>query len=305
LLRQRHRSFDARSKCAHSTGSESLRFASHDRPESHGGADFGGDALGHFDRFHLAESERDHTKRACGVRGYPGFRRGEKVTMAALKGKAKAAFLERMAKGRRKAARGNPKKKAKKKQTVTRPPKQAHRKSRAKAARPRKNARRRNQETSIEEASQMFEQFHGKRPGRIVEYDQPYNYPDNFAELGKLKELRFDLDQRNKNFPLTNFGACQTVSTPDGSNIYFIGGDQRIDFEALNIASDKDFVELGPATYIMYHTVKGFHDFDPTDYYHSFGEDDGILPVLVYDRLNHTLFLIGGNYRVRPEGIVN
>jgi hypothetical protein len=265
--------------------------------------------------------------------------------MAALKGKAKAAFLARMAKGRKKASRGNPKNKLPgpwriqsgagvipyeyggkiryRAQVDGKPvgslsftsfsaAKTAAKKAAAKKihGNPEKKRgdskkRRRNQETSIEEASQMFEQFHGKRPGRIVEYDQPYNYPDNFAELGKLKELRFDLDQRNKNFPLTNFGACQAVSTPDGSNIYFIGGDQRIDFEALNIASDKDFVELGPATYIMYHTVKGFHDFDPTDYYHSFGEDDGILPVLVYDRLNHTLFLIGGNYRVRPEGIVN
>lgn len=238
--------------------------------------------------------------------------------MAKLTGKKKAEFLARMAKGRRKAARGNPKKKATKKRKLT--AKKARPKSRANAG-PRsvrkskkamkkflpgfKRKRRRNQEGGIDEAAAMFEQFHGKPPGRIVEYEQTYTYPDKFAELGRLKELRFDLDSLNRHFPLTNFGACQTVCTPDGSNIYFIGGDQRIDFEALNIASDKDIVELGPATYIMYHTVKGFHDFQPTDYFHSFGEEDGILPVLAYDRLNHTLFLIGGNYRVRPEGIVN
>jgi hypothetical protein len=238
--------------------------------------------------------------------------------MAKLKGKAKAEFLRRMAKGRRKAARGNPTRKPAKKKKAT--AKKTRAKSRPNAG-PRsvrkskkamkkflpgfKRKRRRNQEGGIEEAAEMFEQFHGKPPGRIVEYDQTYNYPDKFAELGKLKELRFDLDSRNRSFPLTSFGACQTVCTPDGSNIYFIGGDQRIDFEALNIASDKDIVELGPATYIMYHTVKGFHDFEPIDYFHSFGEEDGILPVLAYDRLNHTLFLIGGNYRVRPEGIVN
>lgn len=263
--------------------------------------------------------------------------------MAKLKGKAKEEFLARMAKGRRKAARTNPKRKARtkgKRPQSRKTPRQKHMaamqkvvrtgkgqqrlaktRARVKNAGPRSvrkskkamkkflpgfvRKRRRNQEGGIEEAAQMFEQFHGKPPGRIVEYDQTYTYPGNFAELGKLKELRFDLDSRNKDFPLTNFGQCQTVCTPDGSNIYFIGGDQRIDFDALNIASDKDMVELGPATYIMYHTVKGFHDFNPTDYFHRFGEEDGILPVLAYDRLNHTLFLIGGNYRVRPEGIVN
>lgn len=218
--------------------------------------------------------------------------------MAKLKGAAKQKFLERMAKGRRKAAQGKPKKKA------TRKPGKPLKRAMPKRA-PKKTRRRNQEGDSMEAARERFRQFHGKEPGRILEYDQSFNYPANFAELGRLKELRFDLDPRNKDFPLTNFGHCQTVCTGDGSNIYFIGGDQRIDFEALDIASDKDMVELGPCRYIMYHTVKGFHDFEPTDYWHRFGEEDGIFPILTYDRLNHTLFLVSGNYRVRPEGIVN
>jgi hypothetical protein len=224
--------------------------------------------------------------------------------MAKLTGAKKKAFLERMAKGRRKAARGNPKKKTAKKK---KPGRQAAAWPPAKRAMAkRRNGRRRNQEgDSMDAAREQFREFHGKEPGRILEYEQTFHYPENFAELGRLKELRFDLDSMNRNFPLTNFGHCQVVSTPDGSNIYFIGGDQRIDFEALNIASDKDMVELGACGYIMYHTVKGFHDFEPTDYFHHFGEEDGLRPILTYDRLNHTLFLVSGNYRVRPEGIVN
>jgi len=235
--------------------------------------------------------------------------------MSKLRGQAKAEFLARMAKGRKKAARGNPKAK----KSVTGRPK--HKAAASRNAGPRsvrkskkamkkflpgfKRKKRRNQEDSIESAAEKFAEFHGKPPGRIVEYEQGYNYPENYAEMGKLKELRFDLNTLNRDFPLSNFKDCQAVCTPDGSNIYFIGGDQRIDFEALDIASDKDFVELGPCRYIMYHTVKGFHDFDPTDYWHRFGEENNIFPVLAYDRLNHTLFLIGGDYRVRPEGIVN
>jgi hypothetical protein len=196
--------------------------------------------------------------------------------MAKLTGAKKAAFLERMAKGRRKAKRGNPAPK-----------------------------RKRRNSDALDRAEAKFLEFHGKKPGQILEYDQVYKYPENYAEMGELLELRFDLDSANRDFPLTRFKGTQAVCTPDGANIYFIGGDQAVDFEALDIASDKDFVELGPCTYICYLTVKGFHDFQPTKYWHRFGEEDKILPGLVYDRLNKSLFLTSGNYRVRPEGIVN
>lgn len=160
--------------------------------------------------------------------------------------------------------------------------------------------RRRN--SSIE---QMYQTFHQKAPGRIVDHEQLVQYPDAFAELGELRELRFNLDSANKNFPLTRFGGTKVCCDARGENIYFVGGDQAIDFGALDMATDKDFVELGPCTYIAYKTTKGFHDFEPIIYFHQFGEENGILPVLMYDRLNKTLFLGSGDYRVRREGIVN
>jgi hypothetical protein len=166
--------------------------------------------------------------------------------------------------------------------------------------------RRRNQEPgSIESAEAGFQSFHGKPPGKILEYDEEVHYPEHYFELGKLVELRFFLNEANPDFALTRFGACQVVATPDGANIEFFGGDQSIDLAALDISTDKNLVELGPCTYISYHTVKGFHDFEPTTYWHQFGEEDGIFPGLVYDRLNKRLHLTSGNYRVRPEGIVN
>ena len=73
----------------------------------------------------------------------------------------------------------------------------------------------------------------------------------------------------------------------------------------MGLSSDKDVVEIGPCIYISYRTVKGFHDFEPTTYWHEFGEEDEIYPILCYDRLNQQLFLASGNYRIRPEGIVN
>jgi hypothetical protein len=238
----------------------------------------------------------------------------------------KEAFKKRMAAGRKKVAKArgaqNPKKKAKAKAKANpnaRKTKKVigkgfgkqlaaeHIRAKKKAAKARKAPKhRRNQEPgSLEAAEQQFQRFHGKPPSRIVEYSQQFRYPEHFAELGRLVELRFFLNDANPDFALTGFGAAQVVSTPDGSNIYFLGGDQSIDLAAMDIASDKDFVELGPCTFISYHTIKGFHDFEPTTYWHEFGEEDAIYPGLVYDRLNKSLFLMSGNYRVRPEGIVN
>lgn len=298
--------------------------------------------------------------------------------MAKLTGAKKKQFLERMAKGRKKAARGNPKRKtarkpAKKKtvkkstkasrkrprnrnakrngngyvvwpsgrpfsllskakafanelaregerdvyvenvdteKTVYRPatrnPKarKASKGTRAKTRTPRGRnpKRRRNNEG---EAEQMFQTFHGKAPGRIVEYDELVKFPHHFAEMGRLVELRIDLDRANRKFPFTSFGDCKVVCTPDGQNIYFVGGDQKINLADLDIGGEKDFIELGPCVYICYHTTKDFHDFAPIDYFHEFGEEDGIRPMLAYDRLNQKLFLMGGNYHVKREGIVN
>jgi len=257
--------------------------------------------------------------------------------MAKLTGKKKAAFLARMAKGRRKAARKNgtgrkPKTKRaanrnkkngrSKKNKMTGAKKAAFLarmdKGRRKAARgqnPRRGAgkaknktarkKRRNQE-SMEDAEHMFETFHGKHRGQIVEYDELVRYPDKFAELGQLRELRFWLDDANPSFPLTKFGAeCRVVCTPDGENIYFVGGDQSVELNALGIASDKDLIELGPCNYIAYKTTKDFHDFEPIVYFHEFGEENHILPTLAYDTLNQRLLLLSGDYRVKREGIVN
>lgn len=262
--------------------------------------------------------------------------------MAKLTGAKKKAFLERMEKGRRKAARANPKKKAttkkrkpaKKKAKAKNPTVRKSKKvigkgfskpvaaewakgKRAKAKKTKKarggaaahhnpgRKKRRNSDGAAEAAA-MFETFHQMPPNRIIEYEELVRFPGHFAEIGQpLKELRVFLDDANKDFPFTRFGDCQVVCTPDGNNIYFVGGDQAIDLEALDITSDKDTIELGPCTYICYHTVKGFHDFTPTDYWHRFGEEDGTFPRLGYDRLNKRLFLIGGNYQVKREGIVN
>jgi hypothetical protein len=252
------------------------------------------------------KAARSNPKRKAAKKKAPAKKKAAKKANGKLTGAKKAAFLKRMAAGRKKAARGNPNVRKQKKlfnKTFGKQVTREHLSGKKKAAKARKHGRRNSD--GLDSAEAMFETFHQKRPGQVIEYDQLYRYPENYAELGKLIELRFYLDEANPDFPLTRFGDCQAVCTPDGNNIYFIGGDQTVNFEALDIASEKDFVELGPCTYICYFTVKGFHDFEPTKYWHRFGEEDRILPTLVYDRLNKSLFLTSGNYRVERAGIVN
>jgi hypothetical protein len=243
--------------------------------------------------------------------------------------KEKKAFVERMRKARARATRNGAKKKAKK--NVTRQPRKNSGVSQKKRVTPRSrkaaSGSRRVLSSSVrrsytvrrnpdlEAEAEMYRIFHGRAPEREIEYEELLEIRSKFAEMGKLLELRFDLDGETSlragesvsrsEIPLTDFGATQAVCTADGTNIYFLGGDQKVDLSQLSIESDKDYVELGPCTYIKYFTKKGFHNFEPVEYWHRFGEENGIRPVLAYDSLNRKLFLIGGDYSVKAEGITN
>ncbi len=223
--------------------------------------------------------------------------------------KEKKAFAERMRKARA----------AKAKKKVTRPAPASgksrvtprsqkvaagtSRKKRAAGKAGRSYVGRRNPDLDAE--AEMYRIFHGRPPEREIDHEELIEIRSKFAEMGKLIELRFRLDGEREPMPLLDFGACQAVCTADGTNIYFLGGDQKVDLSALAIESDKDLIQLGECTYIKYFTRKGFHNFEPVEYWHRFGEEDGYRPVLAYDSLNRKLFLLGGNYQVKPEGIVN
>jgi hypothetical protein len=62
---------------------------------------------------------------------------------------------------------------------------------------------------------------------------------------------------------------------------------------------------LGVLVECTYQTEKGFQNFQLTDYYHHLGEETGVQPFLLYDPNNQLLSVSGGQYEVKPEGIVN
>lgn len=153
-------------------------------------------------------------------------------------------------------------------------------------------------------AAEMFETFHGRPAEKVTEFEVPKNERLNLAECGKLRYL--NVISPAGPFKLHPRGVLVCTS-PEGGQLYFVGGDQELDLEALGLADalPKDLLDIGPCFEIEYHTTKDFHNFDPIDYFHHFGEESGVLPTLGYDNLNGMFYLSGGNYQVKREGIVD
>lgn len=114
---------------------------------------------------------------------------------------------------------------------------------------------------------------------------------------GQVREIRFTVPR-----PLL-------VSDTSARQLYFVGGDQDIS-EGLNLFNSviqhSGLVELGEVRRIDYKQRKAHvKDPDIDEWKHQFGEESGVKPTLWFDRHARQLFLKGGEYQVRREGIVN
>lgn len=154
-------------------------------------------------------------------------------------------------------------------------------------------------------AAELSELFHGRPVEQIESYVDQLLERVEFCKLGDLIELRFRPPGREElylDFTRKGIDAC---SAPTGEQIYFLRGDQKLNLAGLQLDRKKDYLILGPCTRIEYYTSKDFHNFEPKIYWHPFGEVTGERPMLCYDNLNGLLFLVGGAYHVRREGITN
>lgn len=165
-----------------------------------------------------------------------------------------------------------------------------------------------------ERAEQLAEEFHGRPVREILEVTEEEAYDDFGAILGFLQKLCI-LMEDDSYIPIDfdyEPGSEDNVlvaSNPEGTNIEFVGGDQDIDWQYVDGATaEKNLVLVGPVFEIDYFADK-HHLSGPKEqksgitYYHEFGEDDGELPYLVFDRRNTKLLFVGGSYTVEPEGI--
>lgn len=161
------------------------------------------------------------------------------------------------------------------------------------------------EDAELAAAAAMFEGFHGKPASSVREVSELQHSRTTLADLGKMLDLEVWPIDEDRPFRL-NFKGVRLACSPDGGQLYFIGN-QALDLAGIGLADDlpKDHVNVGEVIAISYHTSKAFHDFDPTDYRHEFGEEGGRLPMLAYDVLSEKFYLTGGSYQVKPEGIVN
>lgn len=228
----------------------------------------------------------------------------------ALKGKPRKAAAPRKRNGRPKGKRqATPAKRRKtngKKTVKQRLAKRSTAAPRSTRTAGRKVPKRRN--SSSEAAADLFEQFHGTPSTGSRTVRQEVEYPDKLALLGKLRRIDI-FTATGEAVELDFSGPVQLCCEPSGHSLYIIGGNQSVSLEDLPLAPaadlQKDHIYLGEAAFIVYETAKGFHDFEPTEYGHEFGEEDGELPQLNYDRKSRLLYFSGGSYTVKPEGIVN
>lgn len=165
--------------------------------------------------------------------------------------------------------------------------------------------RRRNQEDGeLEAAKAMYRKFTGRAPARVDMVEQLRVLPSALADCGRMVELVVKRPGVRDVLTFPESSRVRVGTTGDGGQLYFVNGDQAVDLAGIPHAG-KDHVDLGTAHKIVYYTSKDFHNFEPSEYSHSFGEENGIRPTLHYDVRSKRLYLTGGDYRVKREGIVN
>ena len=157
----------------------------------------------------------------------------------------------------------------------------------------------------LAKAAKLSGEFHGRPPRKVTVVEEEYRFQAECADLGSLTELQIKLPHGRA--VLEGSRGIRVTCSPNGKQLYFVKGDQTVDLGAMGFTRDdeRDHVEIGEIVSIVYFTSKEFHNFEPTEYRHKFGDEGGRRPTLHYDGLNERIFVSGGTYIVKPEGIVN
>jgi hypothetical protein len=192
-------------------------------------------------------------------------------------------------------------------------------------------------EDNQEEAEEVARGFHGRENREIFEIEEEVQYRENLACLGEMLELEVFIETRQdeglvsvcfKRKPQSEivFLNC----SGDRKQLYLVGDTGLPDdwLEEANPSGwEKDKVPIGWVYSISYfadkhHLTGSKQQAKGSEYIHAFGEQTfqapnrfegiwkleekitgGLLPELVYDRLNEGMELIGGGYVVKDEGI--
>jgi hypothetical protein len=195
--------------------------------------------------------------------------------------------------------------------------------------------------STLKEAEELTEKWHGRKSQKITEVEEIENYQEEVAELADLEELGVLGADLASQFTISFKTDRPKLCATDDNNLEFVGGDQSLKNTDDGIKKDgKMLVPLGYCYQIVYetdkHHLEGSNGY-PESYEHYFGEEfykesidpddfknssdwfeklledgvveeaveEGLLPMLVYNKTDQKLLLVGGKYTVEDVGIRN
>ena len=153
---------------------------------------------------------------------------------------------------------------------------------------------------------ELYRDFHGEDPTEIIAVQESARERQELVSLGELVSLQGKMPDGSA-FDVQS-DDIRLASSPDGSQLYLVGGSQENVMRMLvktSADTSKDLIEMGECCRVIYQTRKEMHNFEIINYDHKFGEEGGLCPMLYFDKLKRRMFLVGGTYQVKPEGIVN
>lgn len=157
------------------------------------------------------------------------------------------------------------------------------------------NPKRRNPSES-KQAVRLFQGFHGHDPKEIIEKHVSAAVRLDYTALGDLVYLKVITPIGGKASFYFEDDGVKLSASPDGKQLYCIGGNQNILPCLDEDSKQKDLIDLGDAVEVAYLARKIHGQFRPIEYFHKFGEIDGTLPRLAFDKLRKQIFFFGGNY---------
>jgi hypothetical protein len=194
---------------------------------------------------------------------------------------------------------------------------------------------------TIKDAESLSRKWHGREPETETEIEEIERYSENVAELGDLEELGILAADLQSRFSIFFKKDRPKLCASDEHNLEFIGGDQSLKDTPEGVMRDrKQLVPLGYIIQIVY--VADKHHLQDSNgskesYEHFFGEEfykenldsdnyksvydwfedciseglvqeaveDGLIPMLVYNKTDEKMMVVGGSYTVEDVGIRN
>jgi hypothetical protein len=167
-------------------------------------------------------------------------------------------------------------------------------------------ARKRNPES---DAAELSEQFHGRPAETVTTLTEDMVERVDFMEVGDLVELKVQTPSGYDvvlQFPPKGKATVKLCASPDGKQLYFRGGDQKVPLDEIHMGAEKwkrDRMVLGELRSTVYRAEKAFDKFKTHDYEHKNSEISKRYPVLIYDALNDHLEVAGGTGFITWRGL--